>query len=121
MTTNVQQTSPDPYAIPPTGARPDAGSRPPRSYARHPQPVAGPDARTPGAPGHDAHPDPRALLLRLVPHAQVLSALGVADEDFLGWAAAGRAWATYTLPDGRRLADPAEVLAVLGVRNGGLS
>jgi hypothetical protein len=61
--------------------------------------------------------DALAVLRRLCPLTEVLSALGCSDADLDAWRAAAPAWPLYVHPgDGTVLVDPAVVLAGMAKR-----
>ena len=63
--------------------------------------------------------DPVSVLRRLLPQDDLLARFGITTADFDSWQVSGAAWPTYRLPDGRALADAADVLQVLSWPVGG--
>lgn len=118
----------DPFALPAASARAiaprtarETGTPPAASKASAPRGAR--SASGPAVPGAATgtplvQGGARELLRRLVPHVEALAALGITDDEYEAWDADGRAWPTWARPDGERLADAADVLAVLELAGG---
>ena len=125
-------TTPDPFAIPPAG-RPQPFSRPTARRSTTPSTAPGlaaapvqtqfirfdPHDGSYASRSAQSLTDPVSVLRRLLPQDEVLARFGVATADFDRWLVSGAAWPTYRLPDGRALADAADVLRVLSGSVGG--